>query len=269
MYIDRIKTGELNSLLGIKIHKKNEEEVVERIVVFFKNKILELSQTISGLNLLEESSNFIHFQNGKVVYVSDEKITFYQTEILCFLNPLWYNSEKKLSTKKSDMIDYILNYLYHNKKENIFLPYQMVKIFTYGIQTTYKSSFPHCFVNQNKISTKTGNLKYTYAKKILSYYFLEEAFEEFKKECLIAYKEEQEKMFNYHFKPNYLKNLTNSSTYNEIIKHFKRDFDLSDLDEILTLSFLRGSNYNSRSKLQDMLSNKYILENILSIPCLK
>lgn len=270
MNIHNAKSVELNSLLEINIYTKFEKEIRDRILFFFQNKIRELSETISGLELISEASKYIIYENGEPVSIFNEQIISHRTEIINFFNPIWYVSEKILLTSKEAMIDYIFYYLKNNSDGKFLIPRHLITPFPYGLPEGYKSPYLDCFVNQKKVSTQTSNLKFSYSKKFASSYFLEEVFENFKQECIIAYKDELQKIFNYHFKPTRFKNITDSKVYSKLFEHFNRDFDISDLDEIIKLPAFNNS-FNSFfiDARRDILSNLYILEKLPLVPCLK
>lgn len=264
------KNIELNSLLGINVHKKFEKEVVERIKLFFQSKIIELSQTHSGLDLVKLVSTYVTYENTDIIYIWDNKINLFKNEIISSLDPIWYLSEKSLLSKNSDMIDYIFWYLKNKPDSKFFISNCMVKPFSYGLPGDYRSPYTQCFVNANKVSVQTNDLKFSYSKKFNISYFNERAFEQFKEECIITYTDELQKTFNYYCKPSHVPNLSDHFIYKEIFKHLKRDFDISDLEEILKIStFNFKNNAFCSSAARALRSSLYILINLPSVPCLK
>lgn len=141
MNIHNAKSVELNSLLEINLHTKFEKEIRDRILFFFQNKIRELSETISGLELIAEASKYIIYENGEPVSIFNEQIISHRTEIINFLNPIWYVSEKTLLTNKEQMIDYIFYYLKNHSDGKILIPRHLITPFPYGLPAGYKSLY--------------------------------------------------------------------------------------------------------------------------------
>lgn len=168
-------------LLEINIKEQFLNDVIERIFLFFHNKLNELGQTTHGVEFLKLSAEYCSFNKNSIFEISDDKVKTYKLEIINFLNPNWYSSRpKKLSSEHSDMINYIFNSIcFSFKNEPIhFIQHFLSKDYYYANSSNF------VFLNNSHINGKKGVLKVNYLDRLTKIYFDDVEFNNYKSELI-------------------------------------------------------------------------------------
>lgn len=237
-------------MLLININSDFKEEVINRIIIFFQEKILSYSSSLSCFDLIKLASTYLVYQNNSIIGINTNQIKIYRQEIINSLNPIWLNYKIYLLNKEIDMLRYIYFYLF--SKSNFSSVSEMIQTSIFSNETF--------LIFEKDISSISYNLKSSLSDKFISSVFNEAKFEEFKLSCLSFYKEELKKTFESRFFHN---SSYTSQPYSNVFNFFKRHFDLNDLYEILEKT---EQPYSFKKKVFSLL---FVINNLSSVPCLK